>query len=412
MAFSTPQKWLLGCGIGCAAIIVIVVGLVTGTMMYVRGRIQPLQEASNSRREIVTAYGTPESFVPPADGAIPRERLEIFLSARAALKDSQNQLDTAIANFDFDRLRQRQTSFPGMLRALNDMGNVIVPIGTYANNRNTVLIGKKMGLGEYAYIYTIAYHSWLGHKPSEGPAFLERAGLRDGNRSSENDAGFTPEGVRRQYQRLALRFLENQLAATPPSDSRGRDMLKKEIDSLNQDADRIAWQDNLPPAIEESLRPFRARLAETYRASSNYFELLTMEDINRFRMNGSSGWEFRNGRWTGQAEAPEAAAAESAGIGITYEVGPGVTAPMPLQNPAPAYTEDARRAQAEGVVTLQGTIRKDGTVARLRMLRGPGHGLEEAAMKIVSEQWKFKPGSLNGQPVEVQAKITIPFRMH
>jgi hypothetical protein len=94
---------------------------------------------------------------------------------------------------------------------LNDLSNLIAPIGEYVNRRNRILLDKRMGLDKYAYIYPIAYHSWLGHAPNEGPPILEKARLRDRNRSLDNDSGLSPQSVHRQYQRLILRPLGNQL---------------------------------------------------------------------------------------------------------------------------------------------------------------------------------------------------------
>lgn len=287
MATSTSQKWLIGCGIGCAAIVVLVVSLVTGTIIYVRGKFQPLQEASDSRKEIVVAYGAPDAFVPPSNGAIAPERMEVFLSVRDSLKDTQARLDAALANFDFERLNQRQPSFGAVLRTLNDLSNLIAPVGEYVNRRNRVLMDKRMGLGEYAYIYSIAYHSWLGHPPDEGPPILEKARQRGRDRLSGNDSNLSPESVRRQYRRLILRLFGNQLNSIKDAEqTKWRGLLKEEIDRVDRDPDRVAWQNNLPIPIEKCLKPYRSRLEATYHPSTNYFELLTIEELNQFQWSG------------------------------------------------------------------------------------------------------------------------------
>lgn len=298
MATSTTQKWLLGCGIGCAAMIVLIVGLVTGGILYVRGKFQPLQEASNSRKAVIKAYGALESYVPPANGAIASERMEAFLSVRDALKNAQDQLDAGVARFDFDTLKQH--SFGSFLRVLNDLSNVIIPIGTYMNQRNQVLLDKRMGLGEYAYIYTIAYHSWLGHAPDEGPPFMAKFRLQDRGQSVGNDSNISPESVRRRYRRVILRLLGNQLDSIKDSEqSPWRRMLKAEIDRIDRDPERVAWQDNLPHPIEESLKPYRNRLVSTYHSSANFFEFLTLEEFNGVQWSGPWG-ESTTGGNTGK----------------------------------------------------------------------------------------------------------------
>jgi periplasmic protein TonB len=95
-----------------------------------------------------------------------------------------------------------------------------------------------------------------------------------------------------------------------------------------------------------------------------------------------------------------------------YVVGSGVKPPVPLRQPLPAYTEEARKVRAEGVVLVQAIIRKDGTVDGFKILRGLGYGLDESAIRTISSQWRFRPGTLNGKPVDVQANIEVAFRLY
>jgi hypothetical protein len=287
MAMSTPQKWLVGCGIGCAAMIVIVVALISGAVVFVRGKFAPLQTMSESRKKVAEAYGAAEAFVPPSDGAISLDRMEIFLSVREALIGEQTRVDIALANFDFDRLNQRHPSFRSVLGILNDMSNLIAPFGEYVDRRNRVLLDKRMGLGEYAYIYSIAYHSWLHHPLEEGPPILTQGRRQDRDRILRDNPGLSPEGVQRQYRRLMLRWLENQLDGIQGVEqTKWRTILKDEIDRIDSNPGRVAWEDNIPLPIQKSLEPFRKRLTDTYHASTNYFELLTMDEIRQFDWSG------------------------------------------------------------------------------------------------------------------------------
>jgi periplasmic protein TonB len=99
------------------------------------------------------------------------------------------------------------------------------------------------------------------------------------------------------------------------------------------------------------------------------------------------------------------------GIG-PYVVGGGVRAPIVIFQPLPAYTEEARKARAEGVVLIQAVIRKDGSVDSFKVLRGLGYGLDESAINTIATKWRFKPGTLNGTPVDVQANIEVSFRLY
>jgi len=99
------------------------------------------------------------------------------------------------------------------------------------------------------------------------------------------------------------------------------------------------------------------------------------------------------------------------GVG-PYVVGGGVKAPIPIVQPLPAYTEEARKARAEGVVAIQAIIRRDGSVDSFKVIRGLGYGLDESAIDTIARKWRFKPGTLNGVPVDVQATIEVTFRLY
>jgi TonB family protein len=99
------------------------------------------------------------------------------------------------------------------------------------------------------------------------------------------------------------------------------------------------------------------------------------------------------------------------GVG-PYVVGNGVKAPTAIFQPLPAYTEEARKARAEGIVLIQAIIRKDGTVDSFKVLRGLGYGLDESAINTIATKWRFRPGTFNGAPVDVQANIEVSFRLY
>lgn len=91
-------------------------------------------------------------------------------------------------------------------------------------------------------------------------------------------------------------------------------------------------------------------------------------------------------------------------------VGGNVKAPRVLARPQPAYNEVARRARIQGIVILEAVIDKQGNVERVKVIRGLPMGLTESAVDAV-KKWKFRPGTLNGQPVDVIFNLTVNFRL-
>lgn len=147
---------------------------------------------------------------------------------------------------------------------------------------------------------------------------------------------------------------------------------------------------------------------------------------NYSRSSGSgSGGGIGTGRGTGVGSGSGAGVGPGSGGGMgggsgggigsgvgPYVAGNGVKDPVAVLKPLPAYTEEARKARIEGAVLIQAIIRRDGSVDSFKVLRGLGHGLDESAIKTIASKWRFRPGTLNGVPVDVQANIEVVFRLY
>jgi TonB family protein len=96
--------------------------------------------------------------------------------------------------------------------------------------------------------------------------------------------------------------------------------------------------------------------------------------------------------------------------GDVFRVGGGVTAPLVLSKRDPEYTEVARAAKYQGTVLLAVEIGPDGLARNIRVVRSLGLGLDEKAIEAV-QQWQFKPGTKDGQPVTVAASIEVNFKL-
>ena len=86
-----------------------------------------------------------------------------------------------------------------------------------------------------------------------------------------------------------------------------------------------------------------------------------------------------------------------------------VTAPVAVREIDPAYPADLIRDRIEGVVILYAVIRSDGSVAEVKVLEGFDDRLDENARQALS-RWHFVPGTRNGNPVDLEAVVRIPFR--
>jgi len=98
--------------------------------------------------------------------------------------------------------------------------------------------------------------------------------------------------------------------------------------------------------------------------------------------------------------------------GGVYQPGNGVSLPRILREVKPQYTSDAMRAKIQGAVLLQCTVRPDGSVTDIQVVRSldPTFGLDQEAIKA-ARQWHFSPGTRMGQPVSVQITIELTFTL-
>jgi protein TonB len=99
------------------------------------------------------------------------------------------------------------------------------------------------------------------------------------------------------------------------------------------------------------------------------------------------------------------------GTGDTpVRVGGNVKAPVTITRVDPIYNEPARRARIQGLVIIEAVIDRQGNVTEARVLKPLPLGLDLAALEAV-KKWKFRPGTLNGQPVPVYYNLTVNFQL-
>ena len=91
-------------------------------------------------------------------------------------------------------------------------------------------------------------------------------------------------------------------------------------------------------------------------------------------------------------------------------VGGDVKAPVVIDRSEPSYTEAARKARVQGIVVVEAIIGKDGRVQDVKVVKPLPMGLAEQAEAAV-KRWRFKPGTLNGQPVATIFNLTVNFKL-
>jgi TonB family protein len=98
------------------------------------------------------------------------------------------------------------------------------------------------------------------------------------------------------------------------------------------------------------------------------------------------------------------------GARIAQDLGPATTPVQITFKPNPVYTDEARSLKLEGEVLLEVSFSANGTLHVNRVVRGLGHGLDEAAVAAATKI-QFKPATRAGQPVDSTAIVHVTFQL-
>lgn len=280
---SSTKKWLIGCGIGCGVVIIIVVILLASGYFFVKNIVDEFKNTEAMTEVLTERFGRITDYCPEADGAIRPERIEAFLSARDAFAPIRERiaksLETLSQRKDVDDV---EVGKPRSMLTMLRLGFGIIPqTAEFIKTRNEALLGAGMGLGEYYYIYVVTYYSWLGKNPEDGPGFqiVGPGEERDLDYWDQEDSKeMRRERLLRRLNRMLLPMLHNQLEklteeSGPKASEEWRQMLKKEIEALEQDKERLLWQDSLPEVIALSLNPHKDQLEASYNLMTNLLEV-------------------------------------------------------------------------------------------------------------------------------------------
>lgn len=281
----STKNWLMGCGIGCGAVLVILILLIITGVLFIKNTVSFFKESSDIAANLSELYGDVGDYAPEPDGSIKRQRIEAFLTAREKTAPVREKLERTIAVLEEVRKRgdTRGARTPGQgLRVIKNAFGMIPQLGEFYAGRNRALLEAEMSLGEYFYIYSIAYYSWLGKSPGDGPGFriVRRGGVWNAEEwEGREDLEERWRRMSEQINPLILPMLRNQLAALREqterlSNENWEEMLEAEIEAMERDNSRIPWQDGLPDLTELSLRLFRQRFLDAYSLLSNIFEIL------------------------------------------------------------------------------------------------------------------------------------------
>jgi TonB family protein len=92
-------------------------------------------------------------------------------------------------------------------------------------------------------------------------------------------------------------------------------------------------------------------------------------------------------------------------------VGNGVLPPKVVFQVNPEFSESARAARYQGVVTLELVLNSEGVPTNIHVVHPLGLGLDAKAVEAV-QNWKFSPATKDGEPVAVKIAVEVDFHLY
>ncbi|MFW6124254.1 MAG: hypothetical protein ACOC5G_03450 [Acidobacteriota bacterium] len=280
---SPTKKWLLGCGIGCGAVIIIGIILIVGGVVFVKNMVNRFEESEDILKELTEKFGRIEEYCPSPSGFIESDRIEAFLKTRELMQPEVKELEQTfdILSADEGQKKIEKKESTGVLKKIRTGVGLIPKIAEFLKKRNQALLDVEMGMGEYYYIYAVAYYSWLKKPVTDEVLFFinEENEFDYREWGDEESKEIRRDLAVRHLNKMFLPILKNQyekLIKIPDNETHEnwRNTLKKEIEAMEADRYRYAWQDGLPEVIESSLEPFKERLELTYSFLINSIEFI------------------------------------------------------------------------------------------------------------------------------------------
>ena len=129
-------------------------------------------------------------------------------------------------------------------------------------------------------------------------------------------------------------------------------------------------------------------------------------------IGGGSGFGQGSGGGIGAGSGNGVGIGSGGGYGGgVMSVGGGVSAPQLIHSVDPEFTDQARRANLQGIVSIQLIVDGRGNPQDIRVARHLGMGLDQKAVEAV-RQYKFSPAMYQGHPVAVQMVINVNFHLY
>jgi hypothetical protein len=283
------KKWLLGCGLGCAGLIVLLVLVIGGGALFFKDSIDGWREASKAQAAMAQAQRELGDFTPAWDGALATGSIESFLAVQASTAGAATELVAG-----FEQLHDRLTGTSGKLgRVWTTMreGAQIGPrLAHYVRDRTTALLEQGMSPSEYLYLHSLIYHCWLGLDPAagadqvaamldeDGVSFRMTVGEGSGRQFESRElAAQLLHNLHEQHRQWLRAMLREAPSVVGTSQRQWLDTVQAELARFERGTAAVPWTESFPPSWEAVLASYRSSLLTGWNEHDNLLTLMLLD---------------------------------------------------------------------------------------------------------------------------------------
>jgi TonB family protein len=295
----------------------------------------------------------------------------VLRMAPAKVEDSRADSETSVA---------RERELPGEREVARARGYEDVAVESFGQSPRAGVDVLTMALGAAVLVCALLLGTLVGVRLG-----WQRAGSGHGRAAKPATAAVTPQNT--------VQTLTTQTGGQPAKNAgsaSGSSGAETSATAGSEKTNALAPVSAPVTGSKESPAPVGSLLV--YENGKEIFRLLPTDSESASASNG-----------TGKVQ--RASAVEPAG---TVELAAGAEGSL-LHRTEPEYPEAARLGRIQGPVVLDVRIGRDGAIQNVKWVSGR-LVLANAAIAAV-KQWQFRPHMVQGQPVEMQTKVTLNFKL-
>lgn len=280
------SKVLTGCGIGCGAVVVILIILGVIGYNFISEKAEKIEEFETVINDLEDQYKDYDKFT-PEEQLLSEEKLIVFMDIRDSIKMLSSNFTKTLETISIKIGKttpdsKDNKSFLTLISMINTGFSAIPEIADYFTYRHKLLKKYQMNIGEYYYYFAMIYYVALKVDMGDGPNFpvpgnSNGSSFNYSNENNSNSEEFVIELREKRTDRISakvnnfmLKIFRNYLESENPKYPK---LINRQIELMQKDKYRLPFKDSTPGFISKFFENHKDRLKTTYVKMLNPLEL-------------------------------------------------------------------------------------------------------------------------------------------